>query len=79
MSEIRGELLKNSGLIIIAGLIGWLLSAVFFETYKKAEAALLMGNENKKDVAVLQTCIQNIDKNYEIINTKLDKLLGWNK
>jgi nitrate reductase assembly molybdenum cofactor insertion protein NarJ len=60
-------------------LIAFLLSIIFFATYKKADAAETGLGEVRKDVAVLQECIKTVNKNYDVINYKLDKLLGWEK
>jgi len=56
-----------------------LLSIVFFETYRKAEAALVSSNDNKRDIAVMQSCVASVNSTLTKMDIKLDKLLGWNK
>jgi hypothetical protein len=74
---------KDIGLKLLYGmagsLIAFLLSIIFFATYKKADAAMDGLGEVKKDVAVLQECVKTGNENYKVINYKLDKLLGWEK
>lgn len=80
MSEERR---KDVGLkiiyVILTAIITFLMSIVFFETYRKAEGALVLGSENKKDIAVVQETIKSIGKNFDTVNGKLDLLLGWRK
>jgi hypothetical protein len=63
--------------VILTAIITFLMSAVFFETYRKAEASLIIGNENKKDIAVMQNCISSVNVTLAKIDNKLDKLVGW--
>ncbi|MFA5324269.1 MAG: hypothetical protein WC373_16460 [Smithella sp.] len=65
--------------VILTAIITFLMSTVFFETYRKAEAALALSNDNKKDIAVIQNCVSSVDSKLEKMDLKLDKLIGWNK
>ncbi len=75
--EGRNDIGLKTLYVLSTAIITFLLSITFFETYRKADAAVTGVSEIRKDVAVLQSCIKSIDKNYDIINLKLDKLLGW--
>ncbi len=75
--ERRNDIGLKTLYVLLTAIITFLLSITFFETYRKADAAVTGVSEIRKDVAVLQSCIKSIDKNYDIINLKLDKLLGW--
>uniref|UniRef100_A0A6M3IXA5 Uncharacterized protein n=1 Tax=viral metagenome TaxID=1070528 RepID=A0A6M3IXA5_9ZZZZ len=77
--ERRNDIGLKTLYVLLTAIITFLLSITFFETYKKADAAVTGVSEIRKDVAVLQSCVKSIDKNYDIINLKLDKLLGWAK
>ncbi len=77
--ERRNDIGLKTLYVLLTAIITFLLSITFFETYRKADAAVTGVSEIRKDVAVLQNCIKSIDKNYDLINLKLDKLLGWNK
>ncbi len=65
--------------IILTAIITFLLSIVFFETYRKAEASLVASNENKKDIAVLKECVSSVNGTLSKMDNKLDALLGWSK
>jgi hypothetical protein len=82
MSELA-ERRKDVGLKTLYGiltvLIAFVLSIIFFETYRKADAAVTGVAETKKDVAVIQESIKGINKNFDIVNDKLDILVGWRK
>ena len=65
--------------VILTAIITFLMSVVFFETYRKAEAAIILGNDNKKDIAVMQSCIASVNSTLVKMDVKLDKLVGWNK
>jgi len=65
--------------VILTAIITFLMAIVFFETYRKAEAALVLSNDNKKDIAVMQTCIASVNSTLTKMDIKLDKLLGWDK
>ncbi len=77
--ERRNDIGLKTLYVLLTAIITFLLSITFFETYKKADAAVTGVSEIRKDVAVLQSCVKSIDKNYDIINLKLDKLIGWDK
>jgi hypothetical protein len=62
--------------VILTAIITFLLSIVFFETYRKAEAAIVLGNSNKADIMVTQEVNKSINKNLENLNCKVDRLLG---
>jgi hypothetical protein len=64
---------------ILTVLIAFVLSIIFFETYRKADAAVTGVAETKKDVAVIQESIKGINKNFDTVNDKLDILVGWRK
>jgi hypothetical protein len=65
--------------VILTAIITFLMSAVFFETYRKAEAAIILGNDNKRDIAVMQSCITSVNSTLVKMDVKLDKLVGWSK
>ena len=83
MTEIIKERRNDVGLkmvyVILTAIITFLLSITFFETYRKAEAAVIGVGEARKDIAVLQTAFKGIEKNFDTVNSKLDLLLGWKK
>ncbi len=83
MASENGERRKDIGLkmvyVILTAIITFLMSTIFFETYRKAEASLVLGNKNKEDIAVMGQCISSVNKNLDIISFKLDTLLGWKK
>ncbi len=64
--------------VILTALITLLLSIFFNKTYNTAVEAMALGNENKKDIAVIQECIRSVNKNLEKIDFKIDKLITWN-
>jgi hypothetical protein len=80
---MNGERRQDIGLklvYIIATAVITLLMATFFnKTYNVAEQALAMGNENKKDVAVLQQCVKSVDMALTKMDLKLDTLLFMKK
>jgi hypothetical protein len=65
--------------VILTAIITFLMSIIFFKTYEKAEAALTLGNDNKKDIAVMQSCIVSVNSTLMKMDVKLDKLIGWSK
>ncbi len=77
--ERRNDIGLKTLYVLLTAIITFLLSITFFETYRKADAAVTGVSEIRKDVAVLQSFVKNMDKNYDIINLKLDKLIGWGK
>jgi len=80
---MNGERRQDIGLkmvyVILTAIITLLLSIFFNKTYTIAEQALTIGNENKKDVAVLQQCIKGIDLSLTKMDLKLDTLLTRKK
>lgn len=72
---------KDVGLKVLYGifflLISFLLSIIFFETYRKAEASLINSGRNETEIAVLKETNKNINKNLDSMNCKLDMLLGY--
>jgi len=65
--------------VILTALITLLLSIFFNKTYDTAVAAMNLGNENKKDIAVIQECIKSVNSNLFKMDGKLDTLLGWKR
>jgi len=82
-AEYKKERRNDVGLkmvyVILTAIITFLLSVTFFETYRKAEAAVSGLSESKKDIAVLQSAVVAINKSFDSVNSKLDLLLGWKK
>lgn len=76
---LNGERRQDVGLKIIysllTGIIAIMLTVFFMKTFTTAEQALAMGNENGKNVAVLQQCIKTIDLYLAKMDMKLDTLL----
>ena len=76
---LNGERRQDVGLkmvySLLTGIIAIMLTVFFMKTYNLAEGALLMGNENKKDVAVLQTNFAEISRRLVAIDIKLDRIL----
>jgi len=62
--------------VILTAIITFLLSIIFFETYRKAETAIVLSNSNKADIMVTQEVNKSINKNLENLNCKVDRLLG---
>ncbi len=81
--EVIKERRRDIGLkllyVIGGAVITLMLWAFLQKTFEKADYALALGNENKKDIAVIQETVKGINKNFDTVNGKLDLLLGWKK
>ena len=77
--SLNGERRQDIGLkmvyVILTAIITLLMAIFFNKTYSIADQALVMSNENKKDIAVLQQCIKGIDLSLIRMDLKLDNLL----
>jgi len=71
MPERRNDI----GMKVVLGALGIILGIFFNHTYSVSKEAYGMATESKKDVAVMQEGIKNIDKNICKIDAKLEKLL----
>ena len=65
--------------VVLTAIITLLMSVFFNKTYETAIAAMSLGNENKREIAVMQECIKSVNSNLSKIDYKLDALLGWKK
>lgn len=65
--------------VILTAIITLLMSIFFSKTYETAIAAMSLGNENKRDIAVLQECIRSVNTNLVKMDSKLDTLVGWKR
>lgn len=76
---INGERRQDIGLkmvyVVLTAIITLLLSVFFNKTYSIAIEANNLGQDNRKDVAVLQQCIKGIDFSLAKMDLKLDTLL----
>ena len=76
---LNGERRQDVGLkmvyVILTAIITLLMSVFFNKTYSIAVEAVKAGQDNSKDIAVLQQCIKGIDLNLAKIDIKLDTLL----
>ena len=71
LTERRNDL----GNKVLVGVISMLVTLIMLFTIYTAKEALSLGNNNTKDVAVLQEGYKVIKENLVSINGKLDKLL----
>jgi hypothetical protein len=65
--------------VVLTALVTFLLSIIFFETYRKAESALNESNILKVRMGVMEECVRSTNGLLTKIDIKVDKLLGWNK
>lgn len=65
--------------VVLTAIITLLMSVFFNKTYEAAIAAMSLGNENKREIAVMQECIKSVNNNLSKIDYKLDTILGWKK
>lgn len=74
-TERRNDVGLKMAYVILTAIITLLMSIFFNKTYNMAMSASELGNENKKDVAVLQSNLSEINRRLIIIDNKLDKIL----
>lgn len=76
---LNGDRRQDVGLKVVYALltsiIAIMLTVFFMKTYNLAEGAQILSQENKKDIAVLQQCVKNIDLSLAKMDIKLDTLL----
>lgn len=76
---LNGERRQDVGLkmvyVILTAIITLLMATFFNKTYNISEAALAMGNDNRKDIAVQKECIETIKLSLIKMDLKLDNIL----
>jgi predicted DNA-binding protein YlxM (UPF0122 family) len=77
--ERRKDVGMKTMYVILTALITLLLSIFFNKTYDQSVSAMTLGNENKKDIAVIQECIKSVNSSLNKMDEKLDLLVGWRK
>ena len=79
MAERRNDIGGKLTYVVLTAVITLMLSAFFYKTYGMAEGALEKSNTNERDIAVLKQCTDDIGRRLIGIDSKLDKLLQWNR
>ena len=76
---LNGDRRQDIGLkmvyVVLTAIITLLMAVFFNKTYSIAADAAEIGQENRKDIAVLQQCIKTIELNLAKMDIKLDTLL----
>lgn len=75
LTERRQDIGLKFVYIVLTAIITLLMTVFFNKTYNIADSASVLGNENKKDIAVLQSGYKEIDRRLCSIDIKLDRLL----
>jgi hypothetical protein len=76
INERRNDVGLKMVYVILTAIITLLLSIFFNKTFETATGAMALGNENKKDIAVIQECIKGVNINLEKMDKKLDRILN---
>ncbi|MFA5388853.1 MAG: hypothetical protein WC312_03765 [Candidatus Omnitrophota bacterium] len=63
------------GYFVLTAIIAGMLSIFFWGTFNKAEQALALGNENTRNISVMQECIRGINKSLEKIEINVEKIV----
>lgn len=75
-SERRQDIGLKMVYVVLTAIITLLMAVFFNKTYSIAEQALVMGNENKKDIAVVQQWLKTLDLNLIRMDLKLDTIVS---
>ncbi len=75
LTERRQDIGLKFVYVVLTAIITLLMSVFFNKTYTIAESAAALGQDNKKDIAVLQNSYSNIDRRLATIDIKIDRLL----
>ena len=74
-SERRNDVGMKIGYFVLTAIITGMLSIFFWGTYTKAEKACAMGEDNKRDTAVISEKVIAMSDIIKQINYKIDKAL----